>query len=111
MRFLFLIFLLTVGIAPLSAGEMPVITNTQPCFQEDFSTTFLPYSTNIQAPIKIIRALQKSNSSQRNLESTQSQVESGLKFFQCKLSDRYSPKLEYYLIHKRIESTIQANAP
>lgn len=111
MRFLFLIFLLTVGITPLSADDLSTAYAIETCVQENVIEVLQPSSESITALVKIIRASQKNRSSERFQEPLDTFKDLGLTFFQCKISSSYSPVDEADYFSRRIKTAIKANAP
>ncbi|WP_268036435.1 hypothetical protein [Algoriphagus sp. PAP.12] len=111
MRFLFLIFLFTVGITPLSADELSTEFVFEPCVQENVIEVLQPSSESISALVKIFRATQKNRSSERFQDPLDTFKDLGLTFFQCKISSSYSPVEEIDEFSKRIKTAIKANAP
>lgn len=111
MRFLFLIFLFTVGITPLSADDLSSGYAIEPCVQENVIEVLQPSTESITALVKILRASQKNRSSERFQVPLDTFKDLGLTFFQCKISTCYSPVEETDEFSRRIKTAIKANAP
>lgn len=111
MRFLFLIFLFTVGITPLSADDLSTAYAVEPCLQENVIEVLQPSSESISALAKIFRATQKHRSSERFQSPLNPSKDLGLTFFQCKISNSYSPVDVVDEFSRRIKTAIKANAP